>query len=30
MLDETLMQTKYLGVLIHIWIKGEVGAVKPV
>ena len=24
------MQTKYLCVLIHIWIKGEVGAVKPV
>ena len=24
------MQTKYLRVLIHIWIKGEVGAVKPV
>ena len=23
-------QTKYLCVLIHIWIKGEVGAVKPV
>ena len=22
------MQTKYLCVLIHIWIKGEVGAVK--
>ena len=22
--------TKYLCVLIHIWIKGEVGAVKPV
>ena len=22
------MQTKYLYVLIHIWIKGEVGAVK--
>ena len=34
--DDTLiskgsfMQTKYLYVLIHIWIKGEVGAVKPV
>ena len=25
-----VMQTKYLCVLIHIWIKGEVGAVKPV
>ena len=24
------MQTKYLCVLIHIWIKGEVGAVKPI
>ena len=24
------MQTKYLCVLIHIWIQGEVGAVKPV
>ena len=24
------MQTKYLIVLIHIWIKGEVGPVKPV
>ena len=24
------IQTKYLCVLIHIWIKGEVGAVKPV
>ena len=24
------MQTKYLSVLIHIWIKDEVGAVKPV
>ena len=24
------MQTKYLYVLIHIWNKGEVGAVKPV
>ena len=24
------MQTKYLCVLIHIWIKSEVGAVKPV
>ena len=23
------MQTKYLCVLIQIWIKGEVGAVKP-
>ena len=23
------MQTKYLCVLIHIWIKGEVGAIKP-
>ena len=26
----SFMQTKYLCVLIHIWIKGEVGAVKPV
>ena len=26
----SFMQTKYLFVLIHIWIKGEVGAVKPV
>ena len=26
----SFMQTKYLYVLIHIWIKGEVGAVKPV
>ena len=25
-----ILQTKYLCVLIHIWIKGEVGAVKPV
>ena len=24
------MQTKYLCVLIHIWTKGEVGAVKPI
>ena len=24
------MRTKFLCVLIHIWIKGEVGAVKPV
>ena len=24
------MQTKYICILIHIWIKGEVGAVKPV
>ena len=23
-------QTKHLCVLIHIWVKGEVGAVKPV
>ena len=30
-LDDMLnLQTKYLCVLIHIWIKGEVGAVKPV
>ena len=27
---KSYMQTKYLCVLIHIWIKGEVGAVKPV
>ena len=27
---ESYMQTKNLCVLIHIWIKGEVGAVKPV
>ena len=26
----SFMQTKYLCVLIHIWIKGEVGAIKPV
>ena len=26
----SFMQTKYLCVLIHIGIKGEVGAVKPV
>ena len=26
----SLMQTKYLCVLIHIWIKGEVGAVIPI
>ena len=26
----TFMQTKYLCILIHIWIKGQVGAVKPV
>ena len=26
----SFMQTKHLCVLIHIWIKGEVGAVKPV
>ena len=26
----TFMQSKYLCVLIHIWLKGEVGAVKPV
>ena len=26
----SFMQTKYLCVLINIWIKGEVGAVKPV
>ena len=26
----SFMQTKYLCVLIHIWIKGEVGAVKPI
>ena len=26
----SFMQTKYICVLIHIWIKGEVGAVTPV
>ena len=26
----SFMQNKYICVLIHIWIKGEVGAVKPV
>ena len=26
----SFMQTKYLCVLIHIWIKGEVGALKLV
>ena len=26
----SFFQTKYLNVLIHIWIKVEVGAVKPV
>ena len=26
----SFMQTKYLCVLIHIWIKGEVGVVGPV
>ena len=26
----SFMQTKYLCVLIHIWIKGEVGAVETV
>ena len=26
----SFMQTKHLCVLIHIWIKGEVVAVKPV
>ena len=26
----SFMQTKYLCVLIHIWIKGEVGTIKPV
>ena len=25
----SFMQTKYLCVLIHIWIKGEFGALKP-
>ena len=28
--EGSFMQTKYLCVLIHICIKGEVGAVKPV
>ena len=28
--EESFMQTKHLCVLINIWIKGEVGAVKPV
>ena len=28
--EGVFMQTKYLCVLIHIYIKGEVGAVKPV
>ena len=27
---ESFMQNKYVCVLIHIWIKGEVGPVKPV
>ena len=26
----SFMQTKYLNVLIHVWIKGEVGALKLV
>ena len=26
----SFMQAKYLCVLIHIWVEGEVGAVKPV
>ena len=26
----SFMQSKYICVLIHIWIKGEVGAPKPV
>ena len=30
MYEKLGLQTKYLYVLIHIWIKGEVGAVKPV
>ena len=26
----SFMQTKHLCVLVHIWIKGEVGAIEPV